>query len=391
MTLRYAVASTAPLVLLVVAVTCLVLAIIRWRVLLVVTVAAVALLWWMYCNPVQVRTRWWGAAPTAEEVRGMKAPVYAVGGGWSSYLQHQAPGEVVFTHKMRGEYAPNVWGAGTTIEEVQATLRTRGQTLSGHPSILTATLGGWIFSGSHGSGGTLWKPSIDHVTVWDQVARRTIKGRPKRFFNDSKTEAEQRRYLILDVRITPVPNVWCQRTAFAVTTTADAQRFLTDPSYLRLIFVNRHAATCLLWTPDVHRSSTPLIPAYLLSFPGALPLPSPAYWNTRQRLSDANAFGPDPPLLVNAVALAVTNFELFVFTELTDTLLLQLCDAHKILFKTLQGRLDIRYGPGKLFLDYAIVGSSSAVFATLKPLLGDVRMVLHKGKAQVEDISLKKS
>lgn len=353
---------------------------------MVVAVVCVGVLWVMHQHSARMRTRWWGGAPTEDELKAWKTPVYAVGGGWSAYLQHQAPEEVVFTQKMCGEYAPNVWGAGTTIREVQDTLAQRAQTLSAHPSILSATLGGWIFSGSHGSGGTLWTSSIDHVKVWDQEARRTLAGPPKRFFSDSKTDTEQRRYLILEVRVVPVRDAWCQRTAFRVVTRLDAKRFLTEPSYLRLIFVNRREATCLLWTPEPSsRPPEPLnlsLPPYLLGLPAACPIPLPS--DTRQRLNEANAFSPDPPFFSGAVALAVTNFELFVFTELTETLLLQLCEAHKTLFATLQGRLDLRYGHGKLFLDYAIVGSSSPVFAMLAPLLRGVRIELHKGKAQVK-------
>ena len=391
--MRYTVISALPILLLVVGVTCVVISLVKWRALLIVSVICVVLLAWMYLHPTYMRTaRWDGSAPTTRDVSNIQAPVYVVGAGWSSYLQHSSPtGDIMFTHNMRGEYTPNVWGAGTTIEEVQTTLCKRGLTLSGHPSITSATLGGWIFSGSHGSGGSLWKPCIDQVTVWDQMARRKLVGKPQNFFSDFKTDAEQRKYIILDVRVTPVPNVWCRRIVFLIENPSDARQFLCRPSYLRLIFVNSHGATCLLWTPEQSerpRSSLSKKPAYLLGLPAALPLPSPEskFWNTRQTLGDANAFSPDPPAMGNVIALTVTNFEFFVYIELTETLLYKICTAHQKLFEsTTQGRVDIRYGHSKLFLDYAIFGSHIPIVRLLHNLFDKtIRIVLHKGKAQVK-------
>ena len=105
-----------------------------------------------------------------------------VGGGWSFFL-NKTPlvGRPIYAS--RGLRASGRFGAGTRIKTLQKRLVRSGQTLYSYPSIENGTLGGWIASGSHGSGGTLWKPSIGSILVRDLRTQEEFVTDPKRIFH----------------------------------------------------------------------------------------------------------------------------------------------------------------------------------------------------------------
>jgi hypothetical protein len=108
-------------------------------------------------------------------------------------------------------------------------------------------------------------------------------------------------------------------------------------------------------------------------------------------LRDASAFAPDPPfILVTSAMYTHTNFEVFVTEPSTPSLIWMICHTFRELFSTgaLRGRLELRFGKGKQFLDFDLLGSTLSfhhVFDAIKTIYGtNVRYELHKGKALVD-------
>jgi hypothetical protein len=377
---------------------------------------------------IMARTGTYRGYSSLDEVREAGEWVVPVGGGWSYFLSRTFPGApVLFTSRTKGLLQNGRWGAGTAIHEVQSYLTSRGLTLTSHPSVLSGTLGGWIFSGSHGSGGSLWKSCIGTITVYDQLDGQMVTASPKAFFGDGKSVAVQRRYIILEVEVLPVPNVWCEKQVFKVNTIGDARRFLDDESYLRLMLVGARGIMGLLWVPftkplAVHN---PLlqpfydhhIDPHLGSMTGlwiqadalsmyqssrarneewfSFPVEPRENFNAQIRLSEANHFTPTPNGASSWIGLLHTNFEVFLqYPGLTPELLLVLVNRLADLFThQVTGRCELRYGgSGKLFLDFACLNYKlryTPIFETIRDVLGDVSVALHKGKHCVPTDPLK--
>lgn len=390
----------------------------RWLVhLLVAALAVAALLAFVYYGWAEDWQRFgrvtrWGCAPRAF-AEGL-ADCVPVGGGWSFLLNKRAPApgaRVVYTHKWRGQLPDGWWGAGTTIAEAQRVFRAHSRTLASHPSIPTATLGGWIFTGSHGSGGDLWLPTLGAVRVFDARTGEVQTGRKRDYFRATRPLAEQRRYIILAVELKPRSDVWVEQRAFRVCTLRDARRCVRTPSYLRLVTVGARGALALLWTPprtpglaDASWSQGTLgrwlqadaLALYQRPRRGcdaddawfAWPLEPPEAWHCRVRLSEANLFTPLPYGYLQALALLYVNFELFYDVgELSPTLLLAVLGALERAFVETAGRCEVRFGGGRLYLDVAVAqraGAVARVCAAIHAALPGRKATLHKGKAQVD-------
>ena len=312
-----------------------------------------------------------------------------LGGGWSWILRRRLfPPNFIVCERGRCASKPGWWHAGTTIREVQKTLaREEKRTLAGHPSILTATLGGWIGSKSHGTGGSLWTPTMGRVVVEEEDgARRTL---------PSKSHVDIDTMIVREVELLTVPNVVCERRVAYLTSEGDvAERLFDAPTHLRAVFVDRHQSLCITWCPTNDQTTTgeTFPPPWLRS---ALPARARRGWNTerwtrRMTLRDASAFGPDPPFLLATAAIAThTNFEVFVKEKTTPAVIWRICGAFQELFATsnLIGRMELRFGASIQFLDFDVirfVGNTDAIFHTIRKIYGpDVTFTLHLGKAQV--------
>tara|TARA_Y100000748_G_scaffold274104_1_gene248980 strand:+ start:2312 stop:3616 length:1305 start_codon:yes stop_codon:yes gene_type:complete len=339
--------------------------------------------------------------------------VVAIGGGWSFLLDKKSAraegATVLFTHHWRGELPNGHWGAGTTIGEMQRTLRRRGLTVASHPSILDTTLGGWIFSGAHGTGGSLWTSCFGTVTVRDTHTGRTVTGPPKTFFHDKYSVDTQRRYLILDVEIKPVENVWCEKSVVRICDVDAMAQYLTEPTHLRLLQIGARGTMAVLWTPlktptlthvDPHigsQSGLWLQSDVLSMLQGprpcekewfAWPVEPAENFHSKVRLSDANDFTPHPLPYLQAVSLAYVNFEIFVYMHMTPSLMWGLCQQLSSTFATLHARCEMRYGDsGKLFLDFVHARGQplhTTICRSVAQVLGTAEVYLHKGKAQVD-------
>ncbi len=313
--------------------------------------------------------------------------VVVVGGGWSWVLQRRmCPANAIVCQ--RGETGrAGWWHAGTTIREVQACFARRGKTLAGHPSILSATLGGWIASRSHGSGGSLWTPTMGRVVVEDATTGERKELMSKKHVADDM--------IVREVELKAVNNVPCERVLSYLEREADVSSFAAN-TYLRAVFVDKHSCLAVAWKPCEALAPFPscpeVPPLWLMTL-------LPAYfrhdlnvdaWKRRMTLRDANAFAPDPPfLLVTSVMSTHTNFEVFVEEPTTPRLIWTLCSTFRSLFASnrLKGRLEVRFGRGIQFLDFDMLGCSASyhvVFSTLSQIYGpNLRMRLHPGKCQV--------
>lgn len=305
-----------------------------------------------------------------------------LGGGWSWVLRRRLRPANAIVCESGPAPRPGWWHAGTTIAEVQRALAREGRTLAGHPSILTATLGGWIGSGSHGSGGSLWTPTMGRLVV-DEGRELPSKAH----FGDDM--------VVREVEMLSVPNVLCERRLAYLERVEDVREHLfRTPTHLRAVFVDRYSALCVTWVPAAAGAAArwPEVPA--LWFVTMLPARARrglrvARWTRHMTLAQASDFAPSPPFVLGVAAMRThTNFEIFVTEPTTPVLVHRVCETYRALFASgaVRGRMELRFGRSKQFLDFDLVGCArfDAVFDALRAVYGgNVSYTLHKGKAQV--------
>lgn len=332
--------------------------------------------------------------------------IVPIGSGWSFYLNKASIGNVIRAES--GQIRFGWWGAGTTIKELQNFLTSKNETLSAYPSIENGTLGGWIASGSHGSGGTLWRSCFDNVRVKHLSTGKISIAPYKQYFNDSLSISQQQKYMILEVEVIPVDNVCVKRNVFKMTSLKDAISFIQDESYLRMIQIGKRGIMCILWIPSVSkkcvdkRSQLNLwMQTDVLSIFQSqkaqdsdwfeYPIGSAEYLSSECTLAQANAFTYEPPILLTPIGLLYQNFEIFVLNYHTSPeTLFTLSNAISELFVNMHGRCELRCGTKKLFLDFVLTRNTVVrpVFDLILKVLGRVDICLHKGKAQVDTAPL---
>lgn len=336
-----------------------------------------------------------------------------VGSGWSFFLdKRRVAGRPVFAPS--GLQASGWWGGGTTIKDLQRHLTRTGRTLSAYPSIENGTIGGWIASGSHGSGGTLWTSNFGKVLVRDLETGAEKVVSPGDLFGKRARIAECRRYLILEVDVTPREDVCCERQVAKLLSGSDYEHFIMDPSFLRLLQVGRRGVFCIMWVPvPIDDADAPCAPCAdrrpassktefwlqsdvltIFQSNGArdeawfdFPVRPESAYRSREMLSSSNRYTMEPTFVTTPVGLFWTNFEVFVLGyDASAEGLKALSDALCLMFDAMSGRCELRLGKDVLFLDFNVpVGTDvSRIFRTLFPHLRSFDIVLHRGKAQVE-------
>jgi len=364
---------------------------------------ALAMLLWTFVDDFHARAR---AQPRLVRCCAADDGVI-VGGGWSFYLDKTRADGFRRVRSGRVAGTSDWWHAGTTIGDVQRALVAKGQTLASYPSVQTATLGGWLFTNAHGSGGTLWTPQFGDAVLYDRQERRRVQVPAKRFFSVHASVADQRRYDILEVQLRSVPNVWCRKEAFRLRTVDDAARFLREETHLRLAQVGGRGTLCLLWRPteqllrhrDPHFFSrfsmwfqADVLSAWQRRRPSdddewfAWPVEPRERWTSSVRLADASDFSPAPVPLFAVGALGYRNFELFVDRAPTPERLCRLCRALEPALGALRGRCEVRTGRARFFLDFScpMATDVTPVCRAVSEVLGaDAVISQHKGKAQV--------
>lgn len=313
-----------------------------------------------------------------------------LGGGWSWILRRRRLPPNCIVCKRGRSTTPGWWHAGTTIREVQSGLAMEGRTLAGHPSILSASLGGWIGSKSHGTGGSLWTPTMGQVLVELDDGRRRVL--------PAKEHVNIDEMIVREVEIHSVPNVVCERRVTYLTSEAVvAQTLFRTPTHLRAIFVDRYQSLCITWCPTNDQtspvpSSCEFPPLWLMTMLPAARRNNLTVerWTRRMTLRDANALGPDPPFIFATAAMAThTNFEIFVSEHSTPNLIWRLCTefGHMFSIHNGVGRLELRFGRNKQFLDFDVLRGMERIdliLSVLRSVYGaDVTFALHPGKAQI--------
>jgi hypothetical protein len=340
--------------------------------------------------------------PATQTTRSLLRDEAVAGCGWSHVLRHELHAPTLSSELLIGTRRDTSgnewWGAGLTIRAVLRRLSSRGRTLAGCPSLLDGTLGAWIASKAHGSGGTLWTPVFGALRVADThtgVVR--VVASSKALYDDDAPRSVRRRFVILEVQLRSVPDVECVRVAWDVVDEPTARRVVQHPSHLRAVFVNRTVSTAFVWAPVDDGESAAWPPAYIQPWiavlVGGLPSHARSLWTRRVRLSSAHAFGPTPPHVGSLVAVsAFENFELIARQSLDGEALWRVCAALQRALSTgrVRGRCDVRFGATKAFYDFALRASSATDRRVLFEALHEcgVRVVtLHAGKFQPDDVA----
>jgi hypothetical protein len=346
-------------------------------------------------------------ADQIEDIKDLSGIV--LGGGWSFFLKKRRACKDDTARALQissGRLANGRWLTGTTIRDVQKYLTSKGQTLGSYPSIESATLGGWIASSSHGSGGTLWKPQFGRIKVYDQRTQDTFEDLAKNVFSFGTTYEEQKNYIVLEAEIYSVPNVLVRRECFKLNRLEDATRFLETPTYLRMAQIGARGTMFLLWKPaddsPQNAGSPPLGSQFSLWFQSdvlsmfqshkyrreawfSFPVQAQGKLSSEILLSDANSFTIEPPKLLFWIGLLYINYEfIIVDIDITSAILYALCEKMSDAFKDLHGRCELRCGSSILFLDivHQKGADNASIFSAIFESLGrDITYYFHRGKS----------
>lgn len=337
-----------------------------------------------------------------------------VGGGWSHFIRRvsiDSRRDVIYDTEsgifLSDTKLGDIWHAGTTIYQVQNHYKTFDKTLFSHPSIRSATLGGWIMSSSHGGGGTLWESSFGNIFITDMETGNDLVV-TKSFFSDEKSLDDLSRYIIRYVTVLPKQDAWCTKQVYKMNSLSEYNSFLQEETLLRMIQIGKRGVMSLLWTPkkeelkheDPHffsREGLWLQADVLSIFQSSSsrdkewfswPVEPPKNWKSNVKLSTANDFTPPPLPFLTWIGLFFTNFEVFLFRKLSPKELMGFCEGCTDLFRdTFGGRCELRYSQsGKLFLDFVVFrwSNTTPLFVFLQSYFQDEPISLHRGKHQVD-------
>ena len=105
------------------------------------------------------------------------------------------------------------------------------------------------------------------------------------------------------------------------------------------------------------------------------------------RLADASHYTPEPGMLTTPLGLLWLNFEVYVLGYNAEPGGLSRLSADlRAFFEGVRGRCELRLGKTILFLDFNLYRTMDvpAVFGLLFKHVGMYKIVLHRGKAQVD-------
>lgn len=205
-----------------------------------------------------------------EEAQPLQSNRYAtpVGHGWSFFLNKTiAPSPRLFLHHLSGPvrlsknapmpdraYGDHWYYAGTTMGELMRELKrvpstesAEGHTLASAPSHATITLGGWVAARAHGTGGTLWQPTVKAGWLLDQktgeLVTQTYKEMKTFFGRAQRRPFDARQLVLIAVCVAPIPNRWVQLEVKKKTQKIEESMWwLTTPSQLRCIFTGKRGS-----------------------------------------------------------------------------------------------------------------------------------------------------
>ena len=365
-----------------------------------------------------------------------------VGSGWGWFIGRATAPRAVFTHRLKGAFGTGkaTFLAGTELRDVERMLRRdHGRTFWSTPTMQRISIGSWLARSCHGNSGPAGKPSSHaaaRVYVIDMDSRTSTSKGPywagyrqaKLLFDDSPE-----RYVIVAVEFDLArmsANRWLRKRKTEVSARegeahAGLLEWLAPNAVLRVLFFGSARKIGLGVTYVEHREGDPvdtrrechccgrLVPhvaphdcsAQCMSMQldtcslacGWYERASRA-WRGIIRLSDANAFSPDPSWLgfpIVSLLSGTVNFE-FIFLLQADepnafVRVQHLCNTLINLFQRVWGRAELRMGDvskGLVFVDVvARERDARTIVDAVRPHVFRKTVALHDAKFQGRSVT----
>jgi hypothetical protein len=370
-----------------------------------------------------------------------------VGSGWGWFIGRARARDAVFTHKLRGRTGEFSFLAGTELRSVEVALRkAHGRTFWSTPTMQRISIGSWLARSCHGNSGAAGKPSsyaAARVLVVDLTTLHAARAGARWLdYATIKHELDARpgQHAVAAVEFDPerMPvDFWLQKRRTDVVpdpfvACQGLREWLAPEAVLRVLFfgaARRDLAIGVVYAPFDPEEDAPDVRRECCGCCGRMvPHVDPhdcsaacmsmqldtcslvcGWYETAKRswrgiikLSDANAFSPDPSWLgfpIVALLSGTVNFELiFVLpllvapTPRSQELRVQkLCNALFGVFRKTWGRSELRMGSldkGLVFVDcIARERDAAAIVAAIKPHAHAGTVALHDGKFQGESVT----
>ena len=366
-----------------------------------------------------------------------------VGSGWGFFIARMHARDAVFTHKLKGKMGAFTFLAGTELRTVEATIRKEhGRTFWSTPTMQRISIGSWLGRSCHGNSGAAGKPSSHaaaRVLVVNLATReQTCEGAYWADYHTIKHDFDKfpGRFAIVAVTFAPerMPkDFWLQKsrtdvTVSQLTASQGLREWLTPEAVLRVLFFG-HArrdlaigVTYVAFRPedgdvpdfrrecfdccgkevphiDPHDCSASCMSMQLdtCSLICGWYEKATRVWHGIIKLSDANAFSPDPSWLgfpLISILSGTVNFELiFLLPHLVqpsprtqEFRVQKLCNSLFQLYKHVWGRSELRMSgldKGLVFVDCIVREQDfAAVISAIKPHVHANTVALHDSKFQ---------
>tara|TARA_X000001036_G_C20691048_1_gene809399 strand:- start:1615 stop:3102 length:1488 start_codon:yes stop_codon:yes gene_type:complete len=370
-----------------------------------------------------------------------------VGSGWGFFIARAHARDAVFTHKLKGKVGAFTFLAGTELRTVEATIRKEhGRTFWSTPTMQRISIGSWLARSCHGNSGAAGKPSsyaASRVLVVDLATRETAcAGTYWAEYGTIKHDFDKfpGRFAIVAVSFAPerMPtNFWLQKSRADVrpsllASSQGLREWLTREAVLRVLFFGWARSDLAIGVtyvefrpeegdlPDVRREcldccgrEVPHIDPHDCSASCmSLQLDTCSLicgwyetakrsWRGVIKLSDANAFSPDPSWLgfpIVSILSGTVNFELiFLLPQLVapsprtqEFRVQKLCNTLFDLYKKVWGRSELRMASldkGLVFVDCIVREHDvAAVVAAIQPHVHANTVALHDAKFQGDSL-----
>ena len=364
-----------------------------------------------------------------------------VGSGWGWFIGRRNAPRAVYTHRLKGRFGTSktIFLAGTELRDVEAALRnTYGRTFWSTPTMQRISIGSWLARSCHGNSGAAGKPSsyaAKRVYVIDVDSRAsTARGAYWAEYKDAKLlfDDNPERYVVAAVEFDPqrmADNDWMQKRKVEVgiqdhVPHLDLLQWLTPDAVLRVLFFGSARKIGLGVTYVPHRKGDPvekrrecyccgrMVPhrdphdcsASCMSLQlDTCSLVCGWYerhfreWRGIIRLSDANAFSPDPSWLgfpIISLLSGTVNFELIFLLKNDETnafmRVQKLCNSLIRLYQRVWGRSELRMGDlnkGLVFVDcIARERDAWPIVEAIRPHVFNKTVALHDSKFQGQSV-----
>lgn len=370
-----------------------------------------------------------------------------VGSGWGWFIGRARARDAVFTHKLKGRTGEFSFLAGTELRSVVVALRkTHGRTFWSTPTMQRISIGSWLARSCHGNSGASGKPSsyaAARVLVVDLTTLQAARAGPRWLdYATMKREfdAHPGQYAVAAVEFEPerMPvDFWLQKRRTDVTpdpfvACQGLREWLAPEAVLRVLFfgaARRNLAIGVVYAPFDSEEDAPDVRRECCGCCGRMvPHVDPhdcsaacmsmqldtcslvcgwyekakRSWRGIIKLSDANAFSPDPSWLgfpIIALLSGTVNFEfIFLLPQLVvhkprsqELRVQKLCNALFGVFRKVWARSELRMGSldkGLVFVDcIARERDAAAVVAAIKPHVHAGIIALHDSKFQGRSVT----